>query len=521
MRAAVIFTFLLATVLSCARLPGPMVLPSAGVREPAFADQFYPADPVKLRAAIDGFLHDALPRPVTAPVAIVVPHAGYVFSGQIAADAYRVLKGACPDTVVILGANHTGRGYREMAVFAGAGFRTPLGTARIDTALASAIVQAGEGAVFDNAAHDGEHSVEVQVPFVQRSCPAATIVPIVVGEIGSEATTRFGRSLAHVLAGRRVVIVASSDLSHYPRQDTARDMDRRTLAAIASLDPARFTATIRRTMAAPPPNALTCACGEGAVRAAMEAARGLGATRGAVISYANSADTLAGQADRVVGYGAVVFEGGPVPTMNDAGLPGPPLAADPAGPLGVNDRRALLRLARETITRFLATDTLPLPRGGSPRLEQASGVFVTLKKHGELRGCIGQLEPQGPLERQTALMAYQAAFRDARFPPVREDELPGIDIEVSVLTPMQAIPRPASIVLGRDGVVLRVGDRSAVFLPDVAAEQRWTVDQMLDNLALKAGLPTKAWRDSQARLFVFQADAFSESSVSAPRGASR
>ena len=509
-----------AVVLGCAARPAPDLVPSLPVREPAFAGQFYPSDPAKLRAAIDGFLHDALERPSATPVAIVVPHAGYIYSGQIAADAYRVLKGACPDIVVILGANHTGRGYREMAVFDGAGFRTPLGTARIDRALASALVEAGAGAVFDNAAHDGEHSIEVQVPFIQRSCPAAAIVPIVVGETDPDTAARFGRSVARVLAGRRAVIVASSDLSHYPPQETARDVDQRTLAAIASLDPARLTAAVQDTMTAPPRNAVTCACGEGAVRVAMEAARGLGATRGSVISYANSADTLAGEPDRVVGYGAVVLEGGSL-TMNDAGLMGRPLISNPAGPLAVDDQRQLLTLARETITRYLATETLPLPRGGSPRLDQARGVFVTLRKRGELRGCVGQVQAQAPLRRQAALMAFQAAFRDSRFPPVRADELSEIEVEVSVLTPMQPIADPASVVLGRDGVVLRVGDRSAVFLPEIAVEQRWTLDQLLDNLALKAGLPVKAWTQKNAQFFVFQAEAFTERSVSAPRGASR
>jgi AmmeMemoRadiSam system protein A len=172
-----------------------------------------------------------------------------------------------------------------------------------------------------------------------------------------------------------------------------------------------------------------------------------------------------------------------------------------------------VRLVRESITRYLTTETLPLPRGGSPKLLREAGSFVTLRKHGELRGCIGRLEPEGTLLRLVATLALDSAFKDPRFPPVNASELKDLDVEVSVLTPMTSVPGPDAIVPGRDGVVLRVGDRSAVFLPQVATEQGWNRVELLDNLARKAGLPAQAWRDKAARFLVFQADVFSESTL--------
>jgi AmmeMemoRadiSam system protein A len=254
----------------------------------------------------------------------------------------------------------------------------------------------------------------------------------------------------------------------------------------------------------------TCACGEGPIRVAMEAARALGALRGTVISYANSADTAVGDPDRVVGYGAVIFGRGE-PGADVTALKGP--AADATGALDAADKRLLVRLVRESIARYLTTETLPLPRGGSPKLLREAGAFVTLRKHGELRGCIGRLEPEGTLLRLVATLALDSAFKDPRFPPVTAGELNDLEVEVSVLTPMKTAAGPDAIVPGRDGVVLRVGDRSAVFLPQVATEQGWNRVELLDNLALKAGLSSQAWRDRTARFLTFQADVFSESTL--------
>jgi AmmeMemoRadiSam system protein B/AmmeMemoRadiSam system protein A len=457
---------------------------AVSTRPPAVAGQFYPADGAKLKAAVTMLLANALPPTIDDPVAILVPHAGYSFSGQIAADGYRQVMRGRYDTIVIVGTNHTIAGFPRVSVYDGAAWRTPLGTVAVDRELAEALVKQNVDAVFDTRLHAQEHSVEVQVPFLQQLFPGAKILPLVVGAPDPSLCARVGRTLAQLVKDRRVLIVASSDLSHYPARADAIRVDRDTLEAIAGMSPAALQVAERAAADGRVQGLVTAACGEGSILLAMEAARQLGATRGVVVSYANSADSPAGDPGRVVGYGAVVWSKGSKGTDVSA-LARP--ASDTTGSLGVDDKRALLRIARDTIRGYLETDIAPLPRAGGPKVRRDAGVFVTLRKKGELRGCIGHLAADRALLPLVSSMALASALNDTRFEPVRAVELADIDVEVSVLTPMKPVGGASEIVVGRDGVVLRVGDRSAVFLPQVATEQGWGREEMLDNLSLKAG----------------------------------
>jgi len=482
-------------------------VPEADVREPAAAGKFYPGDAAKLRNAIDKFLHDAVPARVNKPLAVIVPHAGYIFSGQICADAFKQAASGAYDVVVILGTNHTSASFRKVSLHPGTGFRTPLGVAEVDRETVAALITADpEDCVRDKTMHEAEHSVEVVIPFVQAVFPKAKIVPAVVGSPDPEICARFGRALAKVLAGKRALIVASSDLSHYPGANGADMVDRETLAAAASLDPARFHETVQQAPSRTIENLHTRACGEAPILAAMTAARSLGAVRGAVISYAHSGDVSIGERSRVVGYGAVAFTA--EPEGNTTAAAAPPASAATV-PLTTSDKRTLLAFSRETLSRLFLTDTVPLARAERASLQQTRGVFVTLKKHGELRGCIGRIEGDGPLERLVGTMTVQSAFNDGRFQPLSPAEFKEIEIEISVLTPLADVSSAAAIVPGRDGVLLSKGGRSAVFLPQVATEQGWTREEMLDHLCAKAGLPEGSWKEG-ARLQVFQADVFGE-----------
>ena len=209
----------------------------------------------------------------------------------------------------------------------------------------------------------------------------------------------------------------------------------------------------------------------------------------------------------MVGYGAVAFtaEKGP-PDL--AGLQRPAAPERPPA-LEEADRQALLRLARRVLERLFLTDTVPLPRPASPALRAPRGAFVTLKERGELRGCIGRMVPDTPLALTVARMAVQAALHDPRFPPVKSWELPFLEIEISALTPFSPVGGPGSVVVGRDGVLLEKGGRSAVFLPQVAPEQGWNREELLGHLGEKAGLPEDCWRQG-SRLSTFQAEVFSE-----------
>ncbi|MBM4272566.1 MAG: AmmeMemoRadiSam system protein B [Deltaproteobacteria bacterium] len=498
------FIFILAFAVSCQATKAP----EGDIREPVVAGKFYPSSPSKLRLAIEKFLHDAVPQKVKNPLAIIVPHAGYIFSGQICADAFKQVSNQHYDVVVILGTNHTNPDFRKISIYPGGGFKTPLGVAPIDKNVVSSLMSANpEDCTEDKSLHEDEHSVEVVVPFVQVLFPKARIVPIVVGTPDVRLCSRFGQALAGVLKNRRALIVASSDLSHYPDREAANAVDRKTLETIIKLNPALLHATLESQMKRRIPHLSTCACGEAPIMAAITAAKSLGATRGVIVSYMNSGDVPIGDRSRVVGYGAVAMtaEGD---GENVSGSDQSP-ASPTTGSLQPADKKALLVFARETISRVFFTDTIPIARGFTPNLQQPRGVFVTLKKKGELRGCIGRIIADEPLCKLVGAMAIAAALSDRRFTPVTADELEEITIEISVLTPLKEVSDASEIVTGRDGVLLRKDGHSAVFLPQVATEQGWTREEMLDHLCLKADLKAGSWKQG-AQLLTFQAIVFSE-----------
>jgi AmmeMemoRadiSam system protein B/AmmeMemoRadiSam system protein A len=438
---------------------------------------------------------------VNRPIALVLPHAGYVFCSRIMADGYNAARGHHYDVVVLLGTNHTTAGYRRAGIFPGRGFRTPLGVAEIDGTLVERLLaECGGDCALDAAVHAREHSVEVQVPFVQRVFPGVKILPVVVGEPEIGLCRRFGRSLARALKGRQALIVASSDLSHYPQAKDAEGVDRATLEAIASLDPSGFQKAASSALRRGNTGLVTAACGEAPILAAMVAAKELGATRGTIISYTHSGLSIYGDTSRVVGYGAVAFTAdGRSPDESGTGAEGK--ASGTAESYGVAQRKKMLSLARKSIDSALAGRGVPQDQC-EPDLMQPRGVFVTLKKGGELRGCIGRIIPL------STAMARAAAFEDPRFPPLKRDELSAVSIEISVLTPLKRVAGGGDIIVGRDGVLLQKDGNSAVYLPQVATEQGWSRKQMLDHLCLKGGMRPGCWKDAQ--LSVFQAEAFHE-----------
>jgi AmmeMemoRadiSam system protein B/AmmeMemoRadiSam system protein A len=480
--------------------------PENDIRLPVVAGRFYPASVSALKQAVRKFMDDAVPVQVKNPLAIVVPHAGYIFSGQIAADGFRQAADHPYDVVVILGTNHTSGSFRKISVYPGDGFSTPLGTTMIDKEAVEALLAADPDCVPDKSLHQQEHSIEVQLPFIQILFPDARIVPAVIGAPDIGLCRRFGEALAGVLKHRRALIVASADLSHYPHADAAEEVDAKTLAAMEKLNPALLQKVTQAQMNRGIPNLHTCACGEAAIMAAMSAAKAMGATGGKVIRYAHSGNVQIGERDRVVGYGAVVYHADPVSAS--ANESGPPAAAAGA-PLTDADKRALLTLVRETITRKLSRQTVPMAQGLSSEAQQKRGVFVTLKKRGDLRGCIGRMIPDKPLHELVGAVALQSALEDPRFKPVTLPELKDLEIEISVLTPMTPVPSADHIVVGRDGVLIRKGGRSAVFLPQVAPEQGWGRDEMLEHLCRKAGLLPGSWKEG-SELLTFQAIVFSE-----------
>lgn len=492
-------------------------------RAPAVAGSFYPDDPAQLAAAVRGFMAKAKPPEGGAkPLALIAPHAGIIFSGQIAADAYSQAASYNYDLIVILGTNHTVAPFKAGAVSPSDGFRTPLGLAGIDRETARVLTDGSKRFSFQEEPHRREHSIEVQLPFIQILFPRTPILPIIVGDSDPDLVSDLGKQLAKVLTGKSALIVASSDLSHYPAYDDAEQVDHATLELIATMKVDRIHDGLHM-LDRPIPALVTRACGEAPILTAIAAVREMGARSSRIVSYANSGDTAVGDHERVVGYGAVVF------TAQEGPIPAPPWSertsrkAETAirssavpGELSKEAQVELLSIAREAITRYLAEGTVSMIRKESEELTRKSGAFVTLKKSGHLRGCIGRMVADTPLAQTVGQVALQAAFEDPRFSPVTAREMPSIDIEISVLTIPKAVSGASEIVVGRDGVILWKDGRSATFLPQVAGEQGWGRDEMLGQLCLKAGLPSECWK-SGAQFRTYQAFVFAEKELRAEK----
>lgn len=479
----------------------------ASVRHPAVARQFYPDDPAQLTQMVDGWLHAATaPTKAGHVMALVVPHAGYEYCGKVAAQAYRLLKGKTVSTVVIVGPSHHVR-CDGAALCSAQAWETPLGTVPADVELIAALSKR-EGFAISDPAHEPEHCIEVQLPFLQRTLGQFKLVGVLMTDFSRGNCGRIAKGLAQSLRGRNAVLIASSDMSHYPSYDDACKSDRAMLDAIRTFDPDKVLAKDAELTAKQTPGLACTMCGLGPVAAVMEAAKALGADQVEVLGYANSGDAMPQGRDRVVGYGAVAMYGKENAIMNDKSAD--KTTESDEGELNTDQQRKLLRLARRTIEEYVRTGKAPQVTESDPALSQPRGVFVTLR-HGEmLRGCIGDLEGREPLYLNVRDKAIASAVNDFRFEPVRPDEVKDLSIEISVLSPMRRVSDPSEIVAGKHGVLVCQGPRSGVYLPQVATEQGWTRDQMLTHLCqYKAGLSPDAWRRG-AELYCFTAQVFGE-----------
>jgi AmmeMemoRadiSam system protein B/AmmeMemoRadiSam system protein A len=480
-----------APAASSTGLPIPKSIETmATVRPAAFAGTWYPGDPDDIRSTVDNFL--AATKLIDgAPVALIVPHAGYAYSGQVAAAGFKQLAQGTYDVAVIIGADHAEPISDPIAVYPDGGFETPLGVVPVDTDLAQALIAADSRIKADPAAHAGEHVVEIELPFLQRVCPGCRIVPVLIGTDDPATVAALGDTLAKVLPGRRAVMIASSDLSHYPAYADAVTVDRDTLNAIETGDPAAVRSTIASSMARGTGGLATCACGESAVLAVMQAAKQLGADTVSVLRYANSGDVAGADRNQVVGYGAVMFWRSELPQLS------------------AEQRTALLAAARAAIAEHLKTDQIPEASVSDPILNRPAGAFVTLTEKGELRGCIGHMTADAPLVRTIQEMAVAAAESDPRFPSLTPEELDKVKLEISILSPVHSVTDLNAIRVGADGLMIVKYGARGVFLPQVPVQEGWDRDAYLENLCLKAGLERGCWKEN-ASLYSFTAIVFGE-----------
>ncbi len=486
-----------ATPLPLPSVSPSLTVPPGRIRPATVAGSWYPDDPDELTRMVDEML--AAVGPVDGePTGLIVPHAGYVFSGPVAAYGFKQLADGQYDVAVIIASDHQSPLSDPISVWAEGGFETPLGVVPVDVELAQALVAADPRITDDTAAHEGEHPIEIELPFLQRVCPACSVVPVLMGSDDEETVRVLADALLTVLPGRRAVVIASSDLSHYPTYDDALVVDGATLAAIETGDPARVQETIDGLMAADFPNLVTCACGEAPILVTMRVVQGLGADTVTVLRYANSGD-VSGDHSQVVGYGAVMFWRYEPPDLTEA------------------RREELLALARTTIEEYLETDRVPNYETDDPVLARRSGVFVTLKEGGDpstglrasLRGCIGHTQADQPLYQVVQQMAVAAATGDPRFPPLTTEELSNITVEISVLSPFRRVTDAEQIQVGTHGLMIFQDGRQGLLLPQVPVEQGWEREEFLENLCLKAGLPPDCWTD-RPTLYAFTAVVFGE-----------
>jgi AmmeMemoRadiSam system protein B/AmmeMemoRadiSam system protein A len=463
---------------------------SGAIRPAALAGAWYPGDSDELQRTVESLLGAA--KPVDgAPIALVVPHAGYAYSGAVAAAGFAQLQNGDYDTAVIIAADHQDPISDPIAVWPDGAFETPLGSVPVDSGLAQALIAADPRIKADRAAHKGEHPIEIELPFLQQVCPHCSIVPILIGRNDDETVRALAEALLKVLPGRKAVVIASSDLSHYPSYSDAVAVDGATLSAIETGDPQVVRSAIADSMKTNNRQLLTCACGEAAIMVAMKVAQGLGADTTTILRYANSGDSPQGDKGQVVGYGAVML-----------------WRYDPPE-LSTEQQQELLSLARNAIADRINGSAAAAEPPVDPVLERKSGAFVTLKLDGELRGCIGHMKADQPLNEIVREMALAAAFSDPRFPPLTLEELDKSRLEISVLSPLHHITDIGKIRVGTDGLMLYQGGAQGVLLPQVPVEEGWDRDQYLQNLCGKAGLMPGCWK-ANAVLYTFTAEVFGE-----------
>ena len=461
------------------------------VRPATQANRFYTGDARELSEEVDSFL--ALHRGATIyhhVAAVIVPHAGYYFSGRVAASAYMSVPADQPyKRIFLLGPSHhewlDGASVNTEADY----YATPLGNVKVDRETARSITEADSVFSYQPKAHDREHCLEVQLPFLQRRLgDVPPIVPIII------STNDFNKlkRIAHVLKPyftEENLFVISSDFSHYPSYEDACEVDALTGKAIETGSVEAFIAALEQNARSGKRNLATSACGELAIATLMLMMDGSYEVKH--LMYQNSGDADNHDHSRVVGYHSFA-----IVRKSDAGFA-----------LSDDEKRLLKEIALTSIKDSLAGKEISHSSPLTTHLSAKCGAFVSLHKHGRLRGCIGHFGEDIPLHEIVAEMARAAAFEDPRFMPVTADELADIDIEISVLTPMRRIESLDEFELHRHGIYIRKGYRSGTFLPQVADEVNWTKEEFVSHCAQdKAGIGWDGWKD--AELYVYEAIVF-------------
>ncbi len=464
------------------------------IRKPAVSGTFYPSKKEDLEKQISIFLNNAENFEIKEKIRILItPHAGLSYSGQVAAYGYKQLKDNNYSKVILLGSSHK-RSFNFIAIDDNDYWETPLGKVELDKDLIKSLVN-NDSVKLDSSPHSEEHSLEIELIFLQSVLNDFKITPILIGQVDEYFLMMLAQKLSYNF-DENTLLVVSSDLSHYPKYEDANNIDYKTINSILDGDVEKFKHTLKEINESSYNGLVTTACAKDAIETALEIGNILGIKNYKNLIYKNSGD-VTNDKNRVVGYVSIVGYSDFLEKFT----------------IRVNqqDKIKILKLARNTLESFLSKGELENYKEDSHLLNTPMGVFVTLKKNGYLRGCIGEFEPTKPMYKVIQETAISSATKDQRFKPLTYDELKDIDIEISIMTPRKKVKDWKNIRLGIDGVVVKKGFNAGTFLPQVAEEFDWNLDEYLSQLChQKANLDKECYKDSSVDIFSFEVLSFSE-----------
>lgn len=472
-------------------------------REAVVAGSFYPANPDELKSKLEYlFAQAAYVKTYNDVLAIIAPHAGYVFSGKVAASAYNQIDPDKEyDNIFVLTASHRVL-FKGASIYNQGDYITPLGKVKVNRELATQLINENDIFTFNQEAHTNEHSLEVQLPFLQyKMNKEFRIIPIVTGTQTLGEVREIAKALEPYFNEKNLFII-SSDFSHYPKYDDAIKVDKKTGDAILSNSVIKIIDAINENGSSNIENLVTSLCGWPAVLTLLNITENDRNIQVIPVDYQNSGDALEDKS-RVVGYHAIVFAKKKVHAMTESQFI-----------LSKQEKEKLLAIARLTIEEYLQTGSMYKVNESdlTDILKTDCGAFVTLHKDGALRGCIGRFVADEPLFTIVQKMAIAAATEDSRFPTVESEEMNKIDVEISVLTPLKKISSTDEIEMGRHGIYIKKGFHSGTFLPQVALETGWTKEEFLGYCARnKAGIGWDGWKD--ADIYIYEALVFGEDDI--------
>ena len=470
--------------------------------EPSLAGTWYPGSKKELESMLTKFFDNVElgKNKNIIPFGIISPHAGLVYSGPIAAYGYTLLKNGNFDTVIIIATSHRYNA-GKISIYSGDNVKSPLGSSKVDKEIAQKILASHTDFEYiPQVFTDCENSFETQLPFVQYQLPNAEIVPIMTATNDYSLLNNLAHALISIIknSDKKIALVASSDMAHFHPYKQTVDMDRHTIDVILSMDEEKLKKEVARGKCE--------ICGFHSIYPFMKVMKYFDADKPIMLAYQNSADITGDQySGHIVGYSSIIF---PEP---ETGIQNK-ITEEEGDVYTTEEKKYLLDLARKSIVYYLENGKRMQPeKPDNSKLTEDRAVFVTLNEFGDLRGCIGHMDAQMPLYQAVSKMAVSAAVEDPRFTKVKEKELQNITIEISVLSPMEKITDWKQIRMGIDGVWIRKGWQSGVFLPQVATETGWDRVTFLENLcAHKAGLPRDAYKDPSTDIYIYQVEKFSE-----------